>query len=174
MVEHRYAGSLFAKEMDRIVFALFYETLYPENAKNGFTDDQTTSDGATEVTEQEVTDALKVLKRHRTGADDGLVAEMLQTGHEGLHRSLAAFFTELLQGRLAYPAKWKQAKLAVIYKSGDQHNVKNYRPITIIPVMAKLFSTVLYARIAPLIEDRLAEEQYGLERAAAATMPSMS
>ena len=77
----------------------------------------------------------------------GPFAEMLQTGHVGPHEALATFFTELLSNRLEYPTTWKVAKLSVMFKSGDAGNPENYRPITIIPVMAKLFSTILYQRI---------------------------
>jgi len=89
---------------------------------------------------------------------------MLQTGHAGLHEALAAFFTELLSNRLEFPTTWKTAKLSVIFKNGDTENPKNYRPITIIPVLAKLFSTILYQRIQHQIEECLTEEQYGFRK----------
>ena len=40
----------------------------------------------------------------------------------------------------------------------------SYRPISIIPVMAKLFSTVLYGRIADHIQETLSEEQFGFRK----------
>ena len=51
--------------------------------------------------------------------------------------------------------------MKVLFKKGDPQLPQNYQPISIIPVMAKLFSTVLYARIVDRIEDRLSEEQFG-------------
>ncbi len=47
----------------------------------------------------------------RTGADDGLVAEMLKTGHQGLMEVMAAFFTEILNGTVDLPENWKLTKL---------------------------------------------------------------
>ncbi len=39
--------------------------------------------------------------------------------------------------------------------------MKNYRPIPIVPVMAKLFNIVLYRRIQSTVEAKLLETQYG-------------
>jgi hypothetical protein len=139
--------------------------LYKESAENQVgPDDSTATPFGVEVTVEEITSGLKRLRRRKTGADDGLVAEMLQTGHEGLYEVLAKFFTELLSNRLQYPESWKFAKLSVIFKSGEADNPKNYRPITIIPVMAKLFSSILYNRIQQQREEILDEEQYGFRR----------
>ena len=62
------------------------------------------------------------------------------------------------------PSEWKVARLSIIFKKGEKHLLKNYKPISIIPVMAKLFSTVLYNRIRDQVEDKLEEEQYGFRR----------
>ena len=97
----------------------------------------------------------------KTGADDGLVAEMLKTNHAGLLQTIAEIFTEIVNGDCAPPDSWKMSKLRVIFKKGDTELPKNYRPISFIPVLAKLFSTVLYRRIEGIVENRLAEEQYG-------------
>jgi hypothetical protein len=95
---------------------------------------------------------------------NALVAEMPKTCHVGLTESIAAFFTEFLQGSLQPPAEWKLTKFKLLFKKGDPRLLENYRPISIIPVMAKLFSTVLYARIVDNIEKHLSEEQSGFRQ----------
>ena len=74
---------------------------------------------------------------------------------------LAKFFTEIINGDRVPPEKWKVTKLQVLFKKGDPELPKNYRPISIIPVMSNLFSTILYIRIQNLVDARLSEEQYG-------------
>jgi hypothetical protein len=68
----------------------------------------------------EVESALKRLKNQRTGADDGLVAEIMKTDHQGLLEVLALFFTEILNNRLDPPESWKVTKLKLIFKNGDR------------------------------------------------------
>ena len=92
----------------------------------------------------EVEQSLHALKAGRTGAEDGLVAEMLKTGHRGLVEALASFFDAILQGRMDTPESWRRTKLKVIFKKGDLEIPSNYRLISIISVMAKPYITILY------------------------------
>ena len=114
-----------------------------------------------EITAEELDTALRKLKQNKTGADDGLVAEMLKTGHRKLLEVIVNFFAHILQRKQPPPEQWKLTKARVVFQKGEPELPKNYRPIAILPVMAKLFSTVLYLRIAEHIDERLSEEQYG-------------
>ena len=51
--------------------------------------------------------------------------------------------------------------LVGIFKKGDWKDVKNYIPISIIPVMAKVFIVVIYERRRKRVDSALLEEQYG-------------
>lgn len=146
------------------VFAHFYEDLYKELdvGVDGFPEPSEVRHSS--VTAEEVRDALKVLKNRKTGANDGLVAEMLKTKHEGLVGALAVFFDSILSDQLEIPDTWKLSTLKVIFKKGDAELPQNYRPISIIPVMAKLYSAILYRRIRDHVDGRLADEQFGFRR----------
>ena len=69
---------------------------------------------------------LKGMKKNKTCAEDGLVAEMLQTKHEGLIQAIAATFTDLLSGKAPVPHAWRKSKLIILFKKGDA----KYRPTT--------------------------------------------
>ena len=71
------------------VFAQFYEELYNDelDMKCDEYDKEPTS-LAVPLTIEEVEIALRALKKGRTGAEDGLVAEMLKTCHRGLVETL--------------------------------------------------------------------------------------
>ena len=145
------------------VFAAFYEELYKSDvdAKEGEDD---LLEYGTPITAEEIWSALKRMKNNRTGAEDGLVSEMLRAGSDDLIKMVANYFTDILYGRMETPAEWKIARLSVIFKKGDPKEPRNYRPISIIPVMAKLFSIVLYARMRDLVDSQLTEEQFGFRR----------
>ena len=141
------------------VFAQFYEHLYRDTT---VPIEPPLKEAANEgVTEAELRQALRQLKGGKTGADDGLVAEMLKTGHAHLVCVIAEFFSQILNGALEPPEEWKLTKFRVLFKKGDPSLPKNYRPIAILPVMAKLFSTVLYNRLAATIDSKLSKEQFG-------------
>ena len=84
---------------------------------------------------------------------------MLKAGGEFLIETMALTFSDLLSGRLVHPTAWKQSRLSIFVKNGDCHLLKNYRPISIIPVMAKLYSIILLARIQGAIESNQIDTQ---------------
>ena len=81
------------------------------------------------VTVEELTAGLRKMKKGRTCADDGLVSEMLQTGHNALLETIAGYFSDILTGRMEPPVEWKIARLSVIFKKGERSELKKYRPM---------------------------------------------
>ena len=142
------------------VFARFYEDLYKDSEHASQVSPMCAQQEAP-ICDDEVRVSLNHLKNLKTGADDGLVAEMLKTEHSGLVSLLASFYTAVLNGERIPPDSWRLTTIKVLFKKGEPDLPKNYRPISIIPVLAKLFSTILYRRIQPLVDEQLAQEQYG-------------
>ena len=48
-----------------------------------------------------------------------------------------------------------------VKKKGDVENVGNYRPICSLPALYKLFTTILYGRLYPRLDQKRAEDQAG-------------
>ena len=57
------------------------------------------------------------------------------------------------------PDERKKVKIKVIHKKGDVENVSNYRPICSLPALYKLFSTILYGRLNPMLDQKQAQDQ---------------
>ena len=55
----------------------------------------------------------------------------------------------------------EKIRIQVIYTKGDREDPGNYRPICSLPVLYKLFATVLYARLAPCLHRILPPDQEG-------------
>ena len=55
-------------------------------------------------------------------------------------------------------------KIKVIHKKGDVEDVSNYRPISSLPAMYKLFSTIMYGRLYPMLDLHQAEDQAGFRK----------
>ena len=57
--------------------------------------------------------------------------------------------------RASYLARCtKKAEIVLIYKSGDKHNATNYRPISLIPNIGKVFEKIIYNRIYEFIKKK--------------------
>ena len=48
-----------------------------------------------------------------------------------------------------------------IFKSGDKHNVANYRPISIMGVIPKLFDSIMATRLTNVISSSICPQQHG-------------
>ena len=61
------------------------------------------------------------------------------------------------------PSQLKIANVTPIFKAGDKHDCSNYRPISILPTLAKLLEKVVYIRIFDFISkhDILTPQQFG-------------
>ncbi|KAF6198264.1 hypothetical protein GE061_008011 [Apolygus lucorum] len=65
------------------------------------------------------------------------------------------------------PSQWKVAEVIMITKPGKSPNEKTgYRPISLLPVMSKLFEKLLLKRLKPIIEDRnlIPDHQFGFRQ----------
>ena len=43
-----------------------------------------------------------------------------------------------------YPDMWKLANVTPIFKKGDKQLIKNYRPISLLPICSKIFEKVIF------------------------------
>ena len=62
-----------------------------------------------------------------------------------------------------YPSKLKHAKIIPVYKGDDETDPSNYRPISLVSVLNRIFEKTMYNRLKTYIEDNelLYEAQYG-------------
>ena len=49
-------------------------------------------------------------------------------------------------GQGIFPDDWKCARVALLFKAGDRNDVNNYRPISVISVVAEVFERTVYER----------------------------
>jgi len=60
-----------------------------------------------------------------------------------------------------FPAIWKISHITPILKSGDTSDVKNYRPISILSHLSKIFESLVLDSIMPFLNPVLIDEQHG-------------
>ena len=79
--------------------------------------------------------------------EQGIIAEMLRDGSEALLKTTLEVSNEILSLQAGPPNSWKQSMIKVLFKKGERDAAKNYRPISIIPILYKLFSRMLCNRL---------------------------
>ena len=43
-----------------------------------------------------------------------------------------------------YPDIWKLANVIPIFKKGDKQSIKNYRPVSLLPICGKVFEKIIF------------------------------
>ena len=65
-----------------------------------------------------------------------------------------------------YPKSWGEGIIVQIFKSGNPDDAQNYRGITLINVLGKVYSQVLLNRLSKWSEenDKLSKNQFGFQK----------
>ncbi|CAB3999839.1 Hypothetical predicted protein [Paramuricea clavata] len=60
--------------------------------------------------------------------------------------SLTGIFTASINTGI-FPYEWKASRVTPVFKSGTRNNPGNYRPISIIPCVAKIFEKIIFDQL---------------------------
>jgi hypothetical protein len=95
------------------------------------------------VTEEEVNDLAKSLKGKPTLGNDDIRENLVkQCIHLIKGPLIHIYYLSLTSG--VFLVLWKTAKAKPLHKKRDKYDMKNYRPILIIPVFAKILERLMY------------------------------
>ena len=88
----------------------------------------------------------KLCMRKATGLDT-VSARLLRECFDLISDSLALIFNRSIETSI-FPDEWKSARITPLYKKcGNRSDPSNYRPISIIPVVAKVFERIVYDQL---------------------------
>ena len=57
--------------------------------------------------------------------------------------SLTLIFNQSIRTGI-FPTDWKVARVTPIYKSGEKHSMTNYRPISVISIVARIMEKLIH------------------------------
>lgn len=113
------------------------------------------------IEENNVPKLLKTLKTNKGAGSDGIPPIFLSKCASNLAKPLTIIFNHSINVYGSFPDIWKEALIVPIHKSGSKTQIENYRPISILNVMSKLFESVIYSYISPIISRSIPYEQHG-------------
>ena len=102
---------------------------------------------------EEVRRVLKKAKNNKAAGEDGCINEILKEAGEGMQQSLLTLFQKMWREERT-PVDWERGIIVPIYKRGEKDNVDNYRGITLLSVVGKLYTSILNNRISKWIEKK--------------------
>ena len=81
------------------------------------------------------------LDPNKAHGHDAVSIPMLKTCGDSIWRPLN-IRVNLRTGK--FPLEWKKANIVPIHKKGDKQTVKNYSPVSLLPICDKIFERLLY------------------------------
>ena len=103
-----------------------------------------------EFTFDEVRGCMRSLKSHKAAGGDGIPAEVFKySGGTGV-QVLTHLFNAVLATRCV-PSAWRKGIVVHLAKGGDAGDRSNCRPLTLLPIINKLFANLLSERIARVV-----------------------
>ena len=103
---------------------------------------------------EEVEDLLKTLNTNKALGPDGISPQILKICAHELAPSLAKIF-QLSLHIGEFPEQWKLANVLPLFKKGDPHMVENYRPVSLLSCISKVFERVIFKHVFNFLRDNL-------------------
>lgn len=108
----------------------------------------------------EIGKGIEELKLEKCFGSDGIKAEMLKLGTNEVTESMTYLFNQVLE-REEIPKQWKESSIILLHKKGEKTNINNYRPLSIISIIYKVFAKCLFQRMKTNMNETQPREQAG-------------
>ena len=114
------------------------------------------------VSEKETLNIISKLKNKKSYGIDGISNVLLKSIANEIIKPLTLIINQSLETGI-FPDAFKTSKVTPIYKKGDKTNLNNYRPISILPTISKVFERVIHIQLYDYFckNNLLCEQQYG-------------
>ena len=100
----------------------------------------------------------KLCKSKATGLDT-ISARLLRECADLIADPMCSIFNQSVRSGI-FPQEWKCAKVIPLFKEGNHSDLNNYRPISIVPIVAKVFGRIIYDQVyGYLTENNLISSQ---------------
>ena len=84
---------------------------------------------------------------------DGISSQLLKSLKPALTQPLRLITNQILTTGI-FPDKLKIAKVVPIYKKGENTQLCNYRPISLLPAISKVIEKIMYSQLDNFFKDR--------------------
>ena len=108
----------------------------------------------------ELIKAIRKLKRRKTPGPDDVPIELFKELDEPALTDVLQLINQWYEGARV-PKEILQARVVLIFKKGDKTNLANYRPISLLNTIYKIYAAMIQTRLAAALEPHLQNTQYG-------------
>ena len=86
---------------------------------------------------------IQNLDSNKAHGHDNISIRMLKICGDSIYEPLEIIFRQaLLTG--VFPSEWKKGNIVPVHKKSDKQNIKNYRPVSLLPICGKIFERLIF------------------------------
>ena len=143
----------------------FYRSLYTSSKKKPNQNDNTQTNNVNDnevppILQSEVRTAIEEIKPGKAPGEDHIHNKHLKLGQDSMLKPLTTVFNEILKSEIVLH-QWKTSKIILLYKKGDKDDLNNYRPISLMSNIYKVFSKIITRRITKVLDESQTPDQAG-------------
>ena len=114
------------------------------------------------INESYILSIINKLKNKNSSGNDEISNKLLKAIGNELSKPLTIIINQCLLTGI-FPDLLKIAKVKPLFKRGDTAQLNNYRPISLLPTISKVFESVIYSQLYAYFNDNnlMSEQQYG-------------
>ena len=101
----------------------------------------------------------------KSSGHDGISATILKWCLPYILAPLISIFNEFMKIG-SYPSIFKLAKVTALFKGGIESEADNYRPISVLPILNKVFEKVIHNQLVDFLSlhNILSKQQFGFRK----------
>lgn len=153
-------------------FADYFESCYSKHSNSVINDtpiyDLTNTISSHQFTLQEVEDKITALDIHKNAGPDGIPPIFLKKCCNSLSGPLCSLFQKSFDNG-TFPNTWKTSTLFPIFKSGDKSKIKNYRGVSMLSAIPKVFESIITDELFSCYKHLIVKEQHGFYKGRSTT-----
>lgn len=108
----------------------------------------------------QVEKALKSFDKNKVASPDNLPMMFFMQLALSLSLPLSILFNKSLS-EMKFPTRWKISFVSPIFKEGDKSDVMNYRPVSILCAMSKIFERLVFIKVFEDVKSNIHHTQHG-------------
>ena len=95
---------------------------------------------------------IKSLDPNKAHGHDEISIGMIKLCATSIAKPLSNLFRNCFENQ-CFPKEWKKADIVPVHKKNDKRLIKNYRPVSLLPVCGKIFEKIIYNSLFKYLKD---------------------
>ena len=105
-----------------------------------------------DIEDEDIYKIIKTLDINKAHGHDEVSIRMLKLCDKSIVKPLSIIFKNC-KIKKTFPNLWKKANVVPIHKKGEKDLIKNYRPVSLLPIFGKFFERLIFNSLFKYIDE---------------------